>query len=267
MHPRTMSTLSTALNTLYYQVLNFGMIVSSALMIWKGLMVVTGSESPIVVVLSGSMEPAFHRGDLLFLTNRVEDPIRVGEIVVFRIEGREIPIVHRVLKIHEKFVPYIGIVTILMNDYPKFKVVNSEKMGAHSEDGFCKYTLFCAFIMLFNISLSTSVSLDLTELRNKVSKIKVHPRGNLWATGHFMGKKSISSSQLQDSGFPPKLERNIEEERESSEDLKELISQTVLKVALQAQLQDPERTQETPYNQDSDFVVKLLKDYVEKLNL
>ncbi|KAM3828097.1 signal peptidase complex catalytic subunit SEC11A isoform 1-T1 [Vipera latastei] len=87
---------------LYYQVLNFGMIVSSALMIWKGLMVATGSESPIVVVLSGSMEPAFHRGDLLFLTNRIEEPIRVGEIVVFRIEGREIPIVHRVLKIHEK---------------------------------------------------------------------------------------------------------------------------------------------------------------------
>lgn len=54
---------------LIYQVLNFGMIVSSALMIWKGLMVVTGSESPIVVVLSGSMEPAFYRGDLLLLTN------------------------------------------------------------------------------------------------------------------------------------------------------------------------------------------------------
>ena len=35
----------------YYQVLNFAMIVSSALMIWKGLMVYTGSESPIVVVL------------------------------------------------------------------------------------------------------------------------------------------------------------------------------------------------------------------------
>ena len=36
---------------LYYQALNFVAIVSSALMIWKGLMVVTGSESPIVVVL------------------------------------------------------------------------------------------------------------------------------------------------------------------------------------------------------------------------
>nr|P0C7V7.1 PUTATIVE PSEUDOGENE: RecName: Full=Putative signal peptidase complex catalytic subunit SEC11B; AltName: Full=SEC11 homolog B; AltName: Full=SEC11-like protein 2 [Homo sapiens] len=145
---------------LYYQVLNFGMIVSSALMIWKGLMVITGSESPIVL-LSGSMEPAFHRGYLLFLTNRVEDPIRVGEIAVLRIEGRKIPIVHRVLKIHEKqnghikfltkgdnnavddrglykqdqhwlekkdvvgrargFVPYIGIGTSLMNDYPKHK--------------------------------------------------------------------------------------------------------------------------------------------------
>merc|ERR1719370_2192218 len=84
-----------------YQVLSFGMIVSSALMIWKGLMVVTGSESPIVVVLSGSMEPAFQRGDLLFLTN-YEEEIRVGEIVVFKIDGRDIPIVHRVLKLHEK---------------------------------------------------------------------------------------------------------------------------------------------------------------------
>lgn len=65
-------------------------------------MVVTGSESPIVVVLSGSMEPAFHRGDLLFLTNYQEEPIRVGEIVVFKVKGRDIPIVHRVLKLHEK---------------------------------------------------------------------------------------------------------------------------------------------------------------------
>ena len=31
-------------------------------MIWKGLMFITKSESPVVVVLSGSMEPAFQRG-------------------------------------------------------------------------------------------------------------------------------------------------------------------------------------------------------------
>lgn len=80
------------------------MIVSSALMIWKGLMVVTGSESPIVVVLSGSMEPAFHRGDLLFLTNFRDEPVRVGDIVVFKVEGRDIPIVHRVIKLHQRLV-------------------------------------------------------------------------------------------------------------------------------------------------------------------
>lgn len=68
-----------------YQVLNFAMIVSSALMIWKGLMVMTGSESPIVVVLSGSMEPAFFRGDLLLLTNDPDDPIRAGDITVFKV--------------------------------------------------------------------------------------------------------------------------------------------------------------------------------------
>jgi signal peptidase len=46
------------------------------------------------------MEPAFQRGDILFLTN-YDDPIRVGEIVVFKIKDRDIPIVHRVLKVHE----------------------------------------------------------------------------------------------------------------------------------------------------------------------
>jgi len=51
--------------------LNLAMIVFSALMIWKGLMFITKSESPVVVVLSGSMEPAFQRGDILFLNNQV----------------------------------------------------------------------------------------------------------------------------------------------------------------------------------------------------
>ncbi|KAG8369599.1 hypothetical protein BUALT_Bualt14G0030400 [Buddleja alternifolia] len=77
------------------------MIVTSALIIWKGLMCITGSESPVVVVLSGSMEPGFKRGDILFL-HMSKDPIRAGEIVVFNVDGREIPIVHRVIKVHER---------------------------------------------------------------------------------------------------------------------------------------------------------------------
>uniref|UniRef100_A0A3B4A0P4 Neuromedin Bb n=1 Tax=Periophthalmus magnuspinnatus TaxID=409849 RepID=A0A3B4A0P4_9GOBI len=40
-----------------------------------------------------------------------------------------------------------------------------------------------SFILFSFIPVTSSMSLDLTELRNKVSKIKVNPRGNLWATG------------------------------------------------------------------------------------
>jgi signal peptidase len=47
------------------------------------------------------MEPAFQRGDLLFLTMG-NDPIRVGDICVFKLEGKEIPIVHRVIRIEER---------------------------------------------------------------------------------------------------------------------------------------------------------------------
>uniref|UniRef100_A0A7S2UZN9 Signal peptidase complex catalytic subunit SEC11 n=1 Tax=Fibrocapsa japonica TaxID=94617 RepID=A0A7S2UZN9_9STRA len=153
---------------LAFQGLNLAMIVFSALMIWKSLMVVTKSESPVVVVLSGSMEPAFQRGDILFLNNHA-DPLRVGEVVVFKIKDRDIPIVHRIMKVHEKpdgrvevltkgdnnrvddrglYSPgqlwleredilgrargtlrYVGMVTIILNDYPLLKYVLVGIMG------------------------------------------------------------------------------------------------------------------------------------------
>ncbi|GMH52565.1 hypothetical protein TrLO_g7828 [Triparma laevis f. longispina] len=153
---------------LLFQLLNLAMIVFSALMIWKGLMFLTKSESPVVVVLSGSMEPAFQRGDILFLNNQ-DNPIRIGEIVVFKIKDRDIPIVHRVLKVHENgegevelltkgdnnriddrslYAPgqlwlrredilgravgtlrYVGMVTIMLNDYPMLKYVLVGLMG------------------------------------------------------------------------------------------------------------------------------------------
>ncbi|XP_062869370.1 neuromedin Bb [Trichomycterus rosablanca] len=56
---------------------------------------------------------------------------------------------------------------------------------------------FFTYLVLFSfISITSSVNLDLSQLSNKVAKIKVSPRGNLWATGHFMGKKSIVDSAL-----------------------------------------------------------------------
>jgi signal peptidase I len=43
---------------------------------------------------SGSMEPAYWRGDILFLYLGNE-PFRVGDVVVYKLPGKDIPIVHR----------------------------------------------------------------------------------------------------------------------------------------------------------------------------
>jgi signal peptidase len=47
------------------------------------------------------MTPAFERGDLLFLA-MTPTPLRVGDIAVYQLKGQAIPIVHRILEIHEE---------------------------------------------------------------------------------------------------------------------------------------------------------------------
>ncbi|KAM0790096.1 hypothetical protein ACM66B_005424 [Microbotryomycetes sp. NB124-2] len=143
------------------QALNFSLVLSGALMMWKGLGLVCNTESPVVVVLSESMEPAIQRGDLLFLTMPRKAPLRLGDITVYKVPGAPVPIVHRVIETHDEkgsneqwiltkgdnnmaddiglyngarylkrsnivgrvsaYVPYVGYVTILLNDYPKLK--------------------------------------------------------------------------------------------------------------------------------------------------
>ena len=51
---------------LAHQVLNLAMIVCSALMIWKSLMVITESDSPVVVVLRCSNRPLPPRAPALW---------------------------------------------------------------------------------------------------------------------------------------------------------------------------------------------------------
>ncbi|CAF9922849.1 MAG: Signal peptidase complex catalytic subunit [Alectoria fallacina] len=151
------------------QLLNFALVLSTAFMLWKGLSVATDSPSPIVVVLSGSMEPAFQRGDLLFLWNRGQNT-QVGEIVVYKVKGKDIPIVHRVVRRYGGgdeplqlltkgdnnladdtelyargqdyltrstdiigsvvgYVPFVGYVTILLSEHPWLKTVLLGLMG------------------------------------------------------------------------------------------------------------------------------------------
>ena len=60
-------------------------------------MLITGTDSPAVVVLSGSMEPSMFRGDILVLIRR--PTIEIGDVVVYQIENEKIPIVHRISSI------------------------------------------------------------------------------------------------------------------------------------------------------------------------
>ena len=75
------------------------MIVSSALIMWRGIMLFFYTESPMVVVLSGSMEPSMFRGDILVLIRR--PTIEIGDVIVYQIENEKIPIVHRISALQE----------------------------------------------------------------------------------------------------------------------------------------------------------------------
>ena len=75
-----------------------------AYMLFQAIALYFNIESPVVVVLSGSMKPAFERGDILFVSNRLREPYRLmtGDIVVFKVSDKPIPIVHRILTTHQK---------------------------------------------------------------------------------------------------------------------------------------------------------------------
>ena len=57
------------------------------------------------------MEPAFYRGDLLFLTNPADQRYHTGDITVYKVPGADIPIVHRVLETHNAVLQKRGYVS------------------------------------------------------------------------------------------------------------------------------------------------------------
>lgn len=71
---------------------------------WTAAGIYFNTKSPLVVVLSESMSPGFERGDILFIRNDLKRNVAKGDITVFELKGKEIPIVHRALKIHELYI-------------------------------------------------------------------------------------------------------------------------------------------------------------------
>lgn len=85
-----------SLRTFLLQLVNAIYLLSSAYGIWVGLGIACNTTSPIVVVLSESMYPGFSRGDILFLQNWEREET-AGDICVFQLKEKEIPIVHRII--------------------------------------------------------------------------------------------------------------------------------------------------------------------------
>ncbi|XP_041846539.1 neuromedin Bb [Melanotaenia boesemani] len=125
----------------------------------------------------------------------------------------------------------------------------------------CQCGVFTYLVLFSFMSLTAAVSFDLTELRNKVAKIKVNPRGNLWATGHFMGKKSVMDTPLLPSPeeqVVDALEVSLPAEQTA---LGELFQEFV-RVALQTQV-DAQASRSK--NQEADLLMKILENYIQSI--
>ncbi|WP_457743093.1 signal peptidase I [Thermococcus sp.] len=69
--------------------------------IQAGLKAALHTGSPLVIVVSGSMEPVFYRGDVVLLKG-ITNPnqVKVGDVIVYKRPGYEYPIIHRVRYIY-----------------------------------------------------------------------------------------------------------------------------------------------------------------------
>lgn len=67
----------------------------------NGLKIALHTDSPLVIVISGSMEPTFYRGDVVLLEGVPPSEIKVGDVVVYRRPYTRYPIIHRVRDIIE----------------------------------------------------------------------------------------------------------------------------------------------------------------------
>ncbi|XP_029702043.1 neuromedin Bb [Takifugu rubripes] len=125
-------------------------------------------------------------------------------------------------------------------------------MRGFAPSAVCQCGVFTSLLLFSFLYFTAAVSFDLTELRNKVAKIKVNPRGNLWATGHFMGKKSVKDSPL----LPPPQAADAPAEQSAPAEL----LHEFLRVALREQV---ETRDSGAKNQEADLLLKILESYFQ----
>ncbi|XP_009462321.1 PREDICTED: neuromedin-B [Nipponia nippon] len=111
-------------------------------------------------------------------------------------------------------------------------------------------------------ALGPAVHLDFAEHRSQAAKIKVNPRGNLWATGHFMGKKSVTGSPHLESPEEPAVPMVFGPSlRALLEDMMELLTRELLKILLQERLLDENQGKYDLTDQETGLLTKVLEKY------
>ncbi|KAA8499644.1 Signal peptidase complex catalytic subunit SEC11 [Porphyridium purpureum] len=155
----------------YYllQAIQVAQVLATALIFYRVCMFVADNESPVVVILSGSMLPGMRRGDIMFLWNS-NAPLRTGDIVVYEIPGREVPIIHRVIRVHARGIESEQIMTkgdnnfvddaplydgrdLLSRDFLVGRAVGSIPYAGYltillNESGVVKYAIVGALVLL-----------------------------------------------------------------------------------------------------------------------
>jgi signal peptidase len=81
------------------ELINIGIALLIFCVIQGILYAALGVFPPYRVISSGSMEPVYHEGDIIFIKETPSQSIDIGDIVVFEARNGDIPIVHRVVDI------------------------------------------------------------------------------------------------------------------------------------------------------------------------
>ena len=77
------------------EILEFVVAIAAAWLFYQGLALALGTSMPMVAVVSGSMEPNLHVGDLMIV--RHQDQYDVGEIAIYNRD--RITIIHRIIDV------------------------------------------------------------------------------------------------------------------------------------------------------------------------
>ena len=84
------------------ELIDIGIAVALFLLIQGVLYAALGVFPPYRAISSGSMEPVYYEGDVVLLKKVDPAHLDIGDIIVFEDRDGGIPIVHRIVEVHEE---------------------------------------------------------------------------------------------------------------------------------------------------------------------